>query len=680
MKEDKAILATEIEHLRNELRRHEYLYHVLDAPTIPDIEYDKLMQRLVRLEAEHPDLITTDSPSQRVGAEPLSALGTIVHQMPMLSLGNVFDEDGLIAFDKRVKDRLGFATDRIIEYCCELKFDGLAVSILYKNGQLFEAATRGDGTTGEDITANIRTINVVPLRLQGHDFPGSLEVRGEVFITHRGFEQLNEDAQKRGEKMFANPRNAAAGSLRQLDPKISAKRPLTFLSYGFGLCAEGSLPDTHYERLMQFKKWGIPVSNKIKLCYGIDGIIRYYRRIEALRMSLEFDIDGIVIKVNDIGLQEKLGKASRSPRWAIAFKFPPQEQITQLKKVDFQVGRTGAITPVARLEPVQVAGVRVSNATLHNQDEIVRLGVRNGDYVIVRRAGDVIPQIVSVLLEKRPKNTTEIIFPQDCPVCGSLVERNEGAAAARCIGGLFCQAQREAALKHFVSRNALNIDGLGDKIIEQLVDRGIVNTPADIYALNKATLCQLDKIGDKLANNILTAIDKSKNTTLNRFIYGLGIPGVGQTLAEHLTLELGSLVAIMNASIEQLQKVTDIGEVIASHIYHFFRNEQNRNVIEKLISAPTGIHWPAPHVVKKRVMNLYFNDKTVVLTGTLSLLSRREAKALLKQAGAKVSGSVSKNTDFVVAGESAGSKLSKANELSIPIIDEIELLTYLNKT
>lgn len=680
MKRDQEAIVAEIEYLRTELRHHEYCYHVLDAPLIPDAEYDKFMQRLLHLEAKYPHLITADSPTQRVGAKPLTTLRTIVHQQPMLSLDNVFDKEEFIAFDKRVKERLGFSFDQKIEYCCELKFDGLAVSIRYQNGRLVQAATRGDGTTGEDITANIRTIKTVPLRLKGDDFPADLEVRGEVFITHKGFLQLNEQAQKGAEKIFANPRNAAAGSLRQLDPKISAQRPLTFLCYGSGLCTGGTLATTHYGRLQQFKQWGIPISNKIALCHSVAEVIAYYHTIEALRMSLAFDIDGVVIKVNAIALQEKLGKVSRAPRWAIAFKFPPQEQVTQLKQVDFQVGRTGTITPVARLEPVQVAGVTVSNATLHNQDEIARLGVRIGDYVVVRRAGDVIPQIVSVLLAQRPKNTTEIVFPQHCPICNSLVERNEGAAATRCTGDLFCQAQRKEALKHFVTRKALNIAGLGDKIIEQLVDRDWVNTPADIYTLDKVTLCQLDKVGEKLASNILAAIAKSKNTTLARFIYALGIPNVGQTLATHLSAELGSLTSIMTASEQQLQQVTDVGAVVAANIYHFFRNPQNKQVIEKLTAPPIGIHWSSPSAVKVLRVHPYFNNKKVVLTGTFYQLTRAAATELLQQAGAKVGSSVSKNTDIVIVGNAAGSKLSKAEDLGITVIDEVELLKQLNKT
>lgn len=678
MTKKEAAVAQIIQHLRNQLRHHEYLYHVLDAPEIPDAEYDKLMQQLLQLEAEHPNLVTQDSPTQRVGAAPLTALGTVKHLQPMLSLDNVFNEKGFLAFDKRVRDRLKLESEDVLEYCCELKLDGLAVSLLYENGELVQAATRGDGTTGEDITSNIRTIKVIPLRLQGRGFPKKLEIRGEVFMKHSGFKRLNHLSEKRGEKMFANPRNAAAGSLRQLDPRITASRPLTFLSYGSGLVSGGMLAETHYDRLIQFKHWGIPVSDKIQICKCAQDVLNYYHSIEQERMSFDFDIDGIVIKVNEIALQEKLGKASRAPRWAMAFKFPAQEQMTQLKHVDFQVGRTGAITPVARLEPVQVAGVTVSNATLHNNDELKRLGIRQGDFVVVRRAGDVIPQIVSVIMEKRPENTQEILFPEHCPVCGSAIVRDEGAAASRCSGGLFCQAQRKEAIKHFVSRKALNIDGLGSKIIEQLVDKELIKNPVDLYHLNKETLCQLDKMGDKLATNILTAIEKSKETTLNRFIYALGIPNVGEVLAEHLATDLNSLEAIMSADKEQLQEVTDVGSVVADNIYRFFHNEYNEAIIKELISPAIGIHWPKSIAPLTNEISRYFKNKTVVLTGTLRHLSRDEAKMLLKQVGAKVSNSVSKSTDLVIAGEAAGSKLTKAETLGIPVIDETEMLKHIH--
>ncbi|OTQ59557.1 NAD-dependent DNA ligase LigA [Gilliamella sp. A7] len=669
---------TQISILRDLIRHHEYCYYVLDAPEIPDVEYDKLIKQLQNLELAHPELITPDSPTQRVGGAPLSQFSSIRHQLPMLSLDNVFDESSFIAFNKRIKDRLELDENQAVEYCCELKLDGLAVSLLYENGQLIQAATRGDGTTGEDITANVRTIKTIPLILQGENIPSRLEVRGEVFMTHKGFAKLNAEAEKRNEKIFANPRNAAAGSLRQLDPKITAKRPLTFFCYGVGINEGAELPNTHYARLMQFKAWGLPVSDKVKIRHGAQEALDYFKQIGDQRMSLDFDIDGVVIKVNSIAEQKQLGFVARAPRWATAFKFPAQEEVTKLNKVDFQVGRTGAITPVARLEPVSVAGVIVSNATLHNSDEIIRLGIREGDYVTVRRAGDVIPQIVAVIKDRRPADTKEIVFPTHCPICGSIIVRDEGQAISRCAGGLICQAQRKEALKHFVSRRAMNVEGLGDKIIEQLVDKEYVKTPADLYKLTVPILCSLDKVGEKLANNLMSALNKSKNTSLNRFIFALGIPNVGEVTAENLVNQLGNLTAIENASLEQLQLVNDIGAVIAESIIDFFQEPHNRTVIDQLISEEIGIHWPDVEV-QLLTTDSPFSDKTVVLTGTLSILTRDEAKAKLKQLGAKVTGSVSKKTDLVIAGEAAGSKLTKAQELGIKVIDEQELINLLNQ-
>ena len=664
--------------LRNLIRHHEYCYYVLDAPEIPDSEYDKLIKQLQKIEQQYPNLITIDSPTQRVGGTPLAQFASIKHELPMLSLDNVFDESSFIAFNKRVKDRLHYNENEQVEYCCELKLDGLAVSILYENGKFSKAATRGDGTTGEDITANVRTIKTIPLVLIGENIPARLEVRGEVFMTHKGFAKLNADAEKRNEKVFANPRNAAAGSLRQLDPKITARRPLSFYCYGVGIIEGSSLPDTHYDRLMQFKAWGLPVSDKVEKQQGAQAALDYFKKIGEQRMSLDFDIDGVVIKVNSIALQNELGFVARAPRWATAFKFPAQEEVTQLNKVDFQVGRTGAITPVARLEPVSVAGVIVSNATLHNSDEIARLGIREGDYVTVRRAGDVIPKIVAVILDRRPADTKEIVFPTHCPICGSLIVRDEGQAISRCAGGLICPAQRKEALKHFVSRRAMNVDGMGDKIIEQLVDKDYVKTPADLYKLNLPTLCSLDKIGEKSANNLLNALNASKNTTLSRFIFALGIPNVGEVTAENLVNQLGNLSAIENASLEQLQTVNDIGVVIAESIIDFFQEPHNRNVIEQLTSEEINIHWQdVTPQTQTTIVDSPFSGKTVVLTGTLSLLTRDEAKNKLKQLGAKVTGSVSKNTDLVIAGEAAGSKLDKAQELGIKVIDEQEMLNLL---
>ena len=665
----------EIEELKKQLRHHEYQYHVLDAPEIPDAEYDKLMQRLKALEEANPELITSNSPTQRVGAAPLSAFETVRHEIPMLSLDNVFDEESYLAFDKRVRDRLKNRDE--LTFCCELKLDGLAVSLLYENGELVQAATRGDGTVGENITANVRTIRAIPLRLTGDNIPARVEIRGEVFMPQKGFEALNEEARRTDGKVFANPRNAAAGSLRQLDPRITAKRPLTFYCYGVGLIEGGTLPDTHYDRLQQFKAWGLPVSDYVQLRQGHKAVLDFYHQIEQVRPELGFDIDGVVIKVNSIAIQEELGFVSRAPRWATAFKFPAQEQITLLKDVEFQVGRTGAITPVARLEPVQVAGVIVSNATLHNADEIERLGVHIGDTVIIRRAGDVIPQIVSVVADKRPADSREIVFPTQCPVCGSDIERIEGEAVARCTGGLICGAQRKEALKHFVSRRAMDVDGMGDKIIDQLVEKEYVQTPADLYQLSAGKLTGLDRMGPKSAQKLIDALEKSKQTTLARFIYALGIREVGEATAANLAAHYATLDAVMAADEESLKTVQDIGHVVAKHVVNFFHEAHNQAVINDLITK-ANIHWPEVKVVNSADIDSPFAGKTVVLTGSMSVLTRDEAKDKLVALGAKVAGSVSKKTDMVIAGEAAGSKLAKANELGIQVIDEDELIRLLN--
>ena len=664
----------QINQLRTSLRHHEHLYHVLDAPEIPDAEYDRLMQQLRSLEAQHPELITHDSPTQRVGAAPLDAFEQVRHEVPMLSLDNVFDEDSYLAFDKRVHDRLKRAEP--LTFCCELKLDGLAVSLLYENGELVRAATRGDGTTGENITANVRTIRAIPLRLHGENIPQRVEVRGEVFMPQAGFEQLNEEARRKGGKIFANPRNAAAGSLRQLDPRITAKRPLMFFCYGVGLLDGGDLPRSHIQRLMQFKAWGLPVSNRVKLCTGSDEVIAFYRQVEQDRASLGFDIDGVVIKVDSLDLQEQLGFVARAPRWATAFKFQAQEQITQVRDVEFQVGRTGAITPVARLEPVQVAGVIVSNATLHNADEIERLGIRIGDTVIIRRAGDVIPQVVGVVMEQRPQDTKEIVFPEHCPVCGSDIERVEGEAVARCTGGLFCAAQRKEALKHFVSRRALDVDGMGDKIIEQLVEKQYVENPADLFELTAGKLTGLDRMGPKSAQNLITALEKAKQTTFARFLYALGIREVGEATAANLAAHFCNLENLRAADIDALKSVPDVGEVVARHVRNFLSEEHNQKVIAALEKV---ISWPEPQQIIAEEIDSPFAGKTVVLTGSLTILSRDEAKDRLAALGAKVSGSVSKKTDLVIAGEAAGSKLAKAQELGITVIDEAEMIRLLGE-
>ncbi|KAA6101727.1 NAD-dependent DNA ligase LigA [Pantoea sp. B_9] len=660
--------------LRTTLRHHEYLYHVMDTPEIPDAEYDRLMRELRELESAHPDLITPDSPTQRVGAAPLATFEQVRHEVPMLSLDNTFDEAGFLAFNKRVQDRLKSTDD--LTYCCELKLDGLAVSLLYENGLLVRAATRGDGTTGENITANVRTIHAIPLRLHGDNIPARVEVRGEVFMTESGFEKLNEEARRTGGKVFANPRNAAAGSLRQLDPRITAKRPLTFFCYGFGLLEGGEMPASHWQRLQQFKAWGLPVSERIRLVHTADEVLAFYRQVEQDRPSLGFDIDGVVIKVDSQALQEQLGFVARAPRWAVAFKFPAQEQMTVVRDVEFQVGRTGAITPVARLEPVQVAGVIVSNATLHNADEIARLGLRIGDKVVIRRAGDVIPQVVNVVESERPADAREIVFPSHCPVCGSDVERVEGEAVTRCTGGLICGAQRKEALKHFVSRRAMDVDGMGDKIIDQLVEKEYVKTPADLFRLTAGKLTGLDRMGPKSAQNVVDALEKAKFTTLPRFLYALGIREVGEATAANLANHFGELEKVMNADLDALIAVQDVGKVVAAHVRNFMEEESNREVIRQL-TEEVGVHWPAVVVVKAEEIDSPFAGKTVVLTGSLSQMNRDDAKARLTALGAKVSGSVSKKTDLLIAGEAAGSKLAKAQELGIAVIDEAEMIRLL---
>lgn len=672
-----ATIEEQINHLRTQLRHHEYQYHVLDAPEVPDAEYDRLMRELRELETAHPELITADSPTQRVGAAPLSAFEQVKHRVPMLSLDNVFDEESYLAFYKRVQDRL--KTAEPLTFCCELKLDGLAVSLLYENGELVQAATRGDGTTGENITANVRTIRAIPLRLHGDNIPARLEVRGEVFMPQPGFEAMNDEARRTGGKVFANPRNAAAGSLRQLDPRITAKRPLTFFCYGVGLLEGGELPRSHYERLQQFKAWGLPVTDRVRVCTGSDEVLAFYRRVEADRPSLGFDIDGVVVKIDSLDIQETLGFVARAPRWATAFKFPAQEQITLVKDVEFQVGRTGAITPVARLEPVLVAGVMVSNATLHNADEIERLGLRIGDTVIVRRAGDVIPQVVGVVLDERPQDAREVVFPTHCPVCHSDVERVEGEAVARCTAGLICGAQRKEALKHFVSRRALDVDGMGDKIIDQLVEKEYVKTPADLFRLTAGKLTGLDRMGPKSAQNVVNALEKAKETTLARFLYALGIREVGEATAANLAAHYGSVEALRAADIESLKTVQDVGEVVAKHVVNFLSEEHNQQVIDELLSPEINIHWPEVQVIVPEEIDSPFAGKTVVLTGSLSILSRDEAKDRLTALGAKVSGSVSKKTDLVIAGEAAGSKLVKAQELGIEVIDEAEMIRLLGE-
>jgi DNA ligase (NAD+) len=651
--------------LREQLNRHSYLYYVLDNPEIPDSEYDRLYRELQQLEQKHPELVTSDSPTQRVGEQPLKSFSQVTHRIPMLSLDNVFSEDELKAFFKRIGDRL--ALDEELEFNAEPKLDGLAVSLVYENGLFVQAATRGDGATGEDVTQNVKTIHSVPLRLTAKQIPALLEVRGEIFMPKAGFNRLNQKALEQGEKTFVNPRNAAAGSLRQLDPRITARRPLAFYCYSTGAVEGGSLPDTQHKVLLQLQEWGLPVSPEVKLTRGIDGCIEYYEAVQQLRDDLPYDIDGVVYKVNNITLQQKLGFVARAPRWAVAHKFPAQEEVTYISNVDFQVGRTGAITPVARLDPVFVGGVTVSNATLHNMDEIERKDVRIGDKVIIRRAGDVIPEVVRVVPGSRKKHVKKISLPEKCPVCGSDIERIEGEAVARCTGGLICKAQRTEAIKHFASRKAMDIDGLGDKLVEQMVESGMIESVVDLYRLSIDQVASLERMGQKSAENLIAAINNSREPALAKLIYALGIREVGEATARSLASSLGNLQAIMNAEEETLQQIQDIGPVVAKHITHFFAQQHNQQVINELLKE-IDIQLPAVNQDQQ-----VLSGKTFVITGTLSNMTRDEARELLQSAGAKVSGSVSAKTDYLLAGEKAGSKLAKAEKLGVKVIDEAGL-------
>lgn len=667
----------ELASLRERLEQYNFEYYVQDNPSVPDAEYDRIFARAVELERQFPALASDESPTQKVGAPPAGAFATVTHEVPMLSLDNAFDTESMQSFIRRVTER---SDEQNIAWCAEPKLDGAAVSLLYENGRLVRAATRGDGYQGEDITANVKTIKNVPLRLRQVEspVPAKLEVRGEVFMPLAGFEEYNDKAREQGLKVFANPRNAAAGSLRQLDSRATAQRPLQFYAYAMGQVEplRELDDDSHYQRLMQLRAWGLPVCPETKQLSSSDDCFEYYQSLQQKRDRLGYEIDGVVFKVDAIELQHKLGFVSRAPRWAIAYKFPAQEELTWLRGVDFQVGRTGAITPVARLEPVTVAGVTVSNATLHNADEIERLGVQIGDRIIVRRAGDVIPQVVGVVLEERPPTTEVINFPTECPVCGSAVERIDGEAVARCSGGLYCAAQRKQALMHFASRKAMDIDGLGDKLIEQLVERDWVKSPADLYQLTALQLASLPRMGQKSAQNIITAIAKSRHTTLPKFLYSLGIREVGEATAQNLALHFGSLEALKGADREQLQEVDDVGAVVAEHVYQFFREPHNQQVITALIEGDSAVYWenltPAAEASADS-QALPLTGNTYVLTGTLSRLTRDEAKAQLVALGAKVTGSVSAKTTALVAGDKAGSKLSKAESLGVPVLTEDEL-------
>jgi DNA ligase (NAD+) len=777
-----SIAAQRIEQLRAELDGHNYRYYVLDEPSVPDAEYDRLFRELQALEAEHPQLVTAESPTQRVGGEALAAFGEVRHEVPMLSLGNAFEEEDLLAFDRSVQSGLGLAGDLFgggveVEYSCEPKLDGLAVSLRYENGQLVRGATRGDGSTGEDISSNVRTIRNVPLKLQGEGWPQVLEVRGEVFMPKSGFEELNARQAESGGKTFANPRNAAAGSLRQLDPKITASRPLEFCCYGVGQVS-GELPATQVGMLEQLKAWGIPISRELKLAKGVQACLDYYRDIGERRMGLPYDIDGVVFKVNTIEDQQQLGFRARTPHWAIAHKFPAQEELTELLDVEFQVGRTGAVTPVARLKPVKVAGVMVANATLHNMDEVARLGVKIGDTVIVRRAGDVIPQVMAVVPERRPADARDVQIPENCPVCGShvertqLVKRSKGketfseGSVYRCVGRLACAAQLKQAIIHFVSRRAMDIEGLGDKTIEQLVDEQLIASPADLYKLKYDQIINLEGFAEVSSNKLLQAIEDSKRPTLARFIYALGIPDVGEETAKVLARALASLARVQQALPEVLTYLPDVGLEVAHEIHSFFADEHNQQVISALLgecglelqeqgelsaefsasatlagmldklNIPSvgpggaqkladrfvtldavlaadwldmrqtlaekqanavreffavtanaeraraieaqlrdfGMHW---HCEKKVIEGLPLAGQTWVLTGTLEVMSRDVAKEKLESLGAKVAGSVSAKTSCVVAGPGAGSKLAKASELGVRVIDEAQFLSAL---
>ncbi len=665
-----------VEKLREELEHHNHLYYVLDDPEISDAQYDRLYGELRNLESDYPNLISEDSPTQRVGAKPIAKFKQVRHAVAMLSLDNAFSEEELRDFDRRIVDRLEAQNLEGIEYAAEPKMDGLAVSILYENGKLVRAATRGDGSTGEDVTHNIRTIHSIPLRLIGNNYPPRLEVRGEVFLPLQGFLELNASARKSNEKEFVNPRNAAAGSLRQLDPEITARRPLDIFFYGIGKISDGFMPVTHFNGMSRLRDWGLKTSPELVVVTGPDQCLSYFSLIAKKRKSLPYDIDGVVFKVNSLEQQQRLGFIARAPRWAIAQKFPAEEEITTVKNIEFQVGRTGALTPVARLTPVFVGGVTVSNATLHNMDELERKDVRMGDTVVVRRAGDVIPEIVSVIRKKRPKSAKKTKLPEKCPVCGSEVERAEGEAVVRCSGGLYCSAQRKETIKHFASRRAIDIDGLGDKIIDQLVERKLVSNVADLFGLTLDDLSGLDRMAEKSANNILAALEASKTTTLGRFLYALGIREVGEATALSLANYFLVLDDLMAADDESLTQVPDVGTVVAYHLRTFFQQPRNCKIIADLRSQ--GVHWP---VLENRSSpeELPLSGKTFVLTGTMGELTREQAKSKLQALGAKVTGSVSAKTDYVVAGEDPGSKLKKALDMGISVIGEKELLALIGK-
>jgi len=663
-------LAEQAAALRAEIARHDHRYYVLDDPEVPDVEYDRLMRELRALEHAHPELTSPDSPMQRVAGAPSATFAAVRHVVPMLSLDNAFAAEEVLDFDRRVRERLGGPAT--VEYCAEPKLDGLAVSLRYEHGLLVHAATRGDGLTGEDVTANVRTIRSVPLRLVG-EVPTELEVRGEVFMPLAGFQRLNDDAAAAGDKLFVNPRNAAAGALRQLDPAVTARRPLAVFFYGAGWWRGAPEPAGHRQLLAQLAHWGLRVNPETRALAGIERCLDYYRDLAARRQELPYQIDGVVYKVNARSDQQALGQVSRAPRWALAHKFPADEALTVLREVEFQVGRTGVLTPVARLAPVMVGGALVANATLHNMDEIARKDVRLGDSVVIRRAGDVIPELVRVVPERRVAGAQRIVLPERCPVCGSAVVKAEGEAAARCSGGFNCAAQRKEALRHFASRRALDIEGLGDKLIDQLVELGMIATPADLYTLRAAQLAQLDRMGEKSAARVLASLDRSRQTTLPRFLHALGIRDVGEATAAGLAAHFGTLRALRSANPEQILEVPDVGPVIAAHVHAFFAAPDNQAVIDRLIAA--GVSWPE-HAPAER-SRLPLDGVSVVLTGTLTSMTREAATEALQELGAKVSSAVSKRTRYLIAGAEAGSKLARARELGVTVLDEAGLQSLL---
>lgn len=668
MKPAPANVRQRVERLRSQIEHHNYRYHVLDDPEIPDAEFDRMLVELRALEREHPELVTPDSPTQRVGGAPIAGFSEVRHRTPMLSLDNAFSREEVEAFDRRVRERL--ETGREIEYACEPKLDGLAVSLTYRNGTLELGATRGDGAVGEDVTHNIRTIQSVPLRLTGRGWPRLLEARGEVFMSLAGFHEMNRRAAEQGEKVFVNPRNAAAGSLRQLDPRLAASRPLEIFFYGAGLAEGRALPDRHSRILAALRDWGLRTSPELRVVKGVEGLLGYYEQMERRRSKLPYQIDGVVYKVDSLAEQRELGFISRAPRWAIAHKFPAEEEMTRVKAIEWQVGRTGALTPVARLEPVFVGGATVSNATLHNIDELQRKDVRVGDMVILRRAGDVIPEVVRVMLEKRPAKTSVVRLPATCPVCGSSVEREEGEAIARCTGALVCSAQLKESLRHFASRRALDIEGLGAKLVDQLVDAKLVSDAADLYRLTSGQLAGLERMGEKSAANIVEALEHSKETTLARFLFALGIRDVGESTAEALARHFRTLDALRAATAAEIEQVPDIGPITAGHVHAFLAEKRNAKVIDNLIRL--GLRWPEARRPAARSDAL--SGKTFVLTGALASMSRDDAGDRIRERGGKVSGSVSKKTDYVVVGAEPGSKLRKATELGVTILDEDEFL------